>query len=414
MNAYLTRIIKHLVRKHNLRLHHDNDDEKIWLTRQFGPLKGNQQSRTREVVEFRLCHFKAADYIEFQKRNLVRAYHAGRMKKETIAGIGLHITANASGSIRRIYCHGNDDGLRGRMYYRGIAGETVRSLSLKNYYTLLDDKLALLLMITRKSLAWINELPITYYPVSNKDLQSITSLDAFLTHFTGSGAMIPKRILAVLELPEKMALFQLVPVNHMNDIATTMKRHEYDLRGHPTAGRILMWYYRDIMPEEHLHCQTVYSYAGACRHIGKQVNMRIRSMRRFTEERNAVMRQRTFKHLVDIRTYPEFILEQTDFGDIHLELINTKTRLWQEAGRMESCVDTYSHEINSGECAIYHVRYKNKDYTLQVGKDQKGRLCAEQLMGVRNAMPPNELQRKINALLAPKARRKIASCIKAR
>ena len=398
MNIYLTRIVEHLIREYRLRPQHDNGDEQVWRARRFGPLEGGRQRGSKEVVEFRLCHIKASDYLDFQERRSVCRYRNGRTLSETVVSIARHLTANASGSIRRIYTHGQGS-------ENVIA---VRSLSLKNYYTLEADQLARLLMVNEDRFAWIRELPVTYYPVSNKELRAMESLDAFLAHFTGPGVLIPRRIQQALCLSEKIALFQMIPGNHMNDIAATMKRHEAELRRHPTANRILLCYYRDVMPGEHLCASTVYSYAVGCRHMSQKVNMRIRSERRIREERDAVTNQHKFKFLVDIRTRPEFILERTDCGDIQLELINTKERLWQEAKQMESCVDTYCQDINDGQCAIYHVLYEGKDYTLEVAKRENGFLYAKQLKGTLNAIPSKCLQKKINAIFYKLAHPRIA------
>ena len=65
---------------------------------------------------------------------------------------------------------------------------------------------------------------------------------------------------------------------------------------------------------------------------------------------------------------------------------------------MESCVDTYSQDINDGKCAIYHVVHEGMNYTLEVGRRDDGALCAKQLKGVRNATPSEELQKKISAI----------------
>jgi hypothetical protein len=399
MNTYLTRIAEYLIRAHRLRPHHDNADEQAWRARRFGPPIGGRKRGRKEVVQFRLCHIKAADYLDFQERRLLYRYRAGRKRSEALVSIARHLTANASGSIRRIYTHaqGSEE------------VSAVRSFSLKNYYTLADNQLALLLMINEDRLAWLRELPVTYYPVSNKELRSLGSIAAFLAHFAGPGTPIPKRIQQALSLSEKIALFQLVPANHLNDIAATMKRHEAELRGQPSANRILLCYYRDVMPGEKIRAATVYSYTGACRHMGQKVNMRIRSGRRLSEERVAVTRRRTFKYLIDIRTSPELILERTDFGDIQLELINSKERLWEEARRMGSCVDTYCHAINDGKCAIYHVVFKDKHYTLEVVKRGDGSLYAEQLKGALNAIPPKRLQKKIDAIFSELAQPRAAS-----
>ena len=172
------------------------------------------------------------------------------MKKHS--SIALHITANAGGSIRRIYTHGQ-------------AGEDVigvRTLSLKNYYTIGDDQLAKILMVNDERFAWISELPVTYYPVANKELRAIESLDAFLGHFAGAGVPIPQRIQQALSLPEKIALFQMVPGNPSNDIAATLKRNAAALR--PAIGQPhVLGYYRDVMPRK--RSARGPSGIGACR-----------------------------------------------------------------------------------------------------------------------------------------------------
>ena len=404
LSAYLERIAGYLIREYGLRVHHDIGDERAWISRQFGQLEGGRRRGSKTAIEYRLCHVKAFDYLDFQERRLERRYRAGRLLKETVKSIALHITANAGGSIRRIYNHGQ-------------AGEDVigvRTLSLKNYYTIGDDQLAKILMVNDERFAWISELPVTYYPVANKELRALESLDALLGRFAGPGVLIPQRIQQALSLPEKIALFQMVPGNHMNDIAATLKRNEAALRDQPSANHIMLRYYRDVMPGEKIRAATVYSYIGACRHIGQKVNMRIRSGRRLVEERIATLRKRDLSRLVAIRTNPALVLERTDFNCVQLELIGPRERLWQEAQQMESCVDTYSQDINDGKCAIYHVVHEGMNYTLEVGRRDDGALCAKQLKGVRNATPSEELQKKISAIFRNLRRSRIQVRRKAR
>ena len=77
-------------------------------------------------------------------------------------------------------------------------------------------------------------------------------------------------------------------------------------------------------------------------------------------------------------------------------------------------MDTYSQDINDGKCAIYHVAHEGLNYTLEVGKRNDGALCAKQLKGVRNATPPEELQKKINAIFCNLRRSRIQGKRKAR
>ena len=388
MNAYLKRIVRHLVREHGLRRRHDSADERVWVARRFGFLEGNRCNGHKTVTETRLCHMKSADYLDFQVRSLVRPYRKGRPGRETLAAIRLHITANATGSIRRIYIHDEGEHVRG-----------VRTLSLKNYYIAQDEKFARLLMVNEERLAWIRELPLGYYPIANKDLRTIDSMEAFLQHFAGPGVVIPKRILQVLGPSETVLLLRAVPPNHLNDIATAMKRHATDLHRHPSANRAVLAYYKGALGVECPQFATVYSYLCCCRHFGRKANMRLRSGRRLIAERDAMRRERTLQQVVDICTHPEYVLEKLDHGGIQLELIDTGKRLWQEAQQMESCVDTYCHDINDGRCAIYHVQYRGGDYTLEIGRREDRNLYVVQLKGVRNSDPPPGLRRRINAII---------------
>lgn len=385
MNAYLSGIADFLIGEHRLRVRQDSEAERVWIGRQFGEMVGTRRRGQKSVSEFRLCHFKQADYLDFQERSFTRTYRKGRSVKEVLDRIDLHVTVNASGSIRRLYKHGTDGEVR-----------SVRTLSLKNYYTVGDDRLAVLLMVNEDRLAWLQDLPVTYYPVANKDLRAIGSVEAFLGHFAGPGVVIPRRILEVLGAGQTVTLLQLVPGNHLNDMATTIKQRRVRA---PTAYRAVLSYYQGILGEACPHWKTLYHYLDCCRHIERKINLRLRSERRMMEERDELSRIRQLDKVVEIRTSKAFILPQTDHGDVQLELIDRARRLWDESQQMHSCVDTYCRRINEGACAIYHVRYDGEGYTLELGRDDAGTLRVAQLKGVSNSAPPPGLKQRIARII---------------
>ncbi|MCE9616517.1 MAG: hypothetical protein K8T26_19760 [Lentisphaerae bacterium] len=389
MTPYLQRIWNHLVRRYRLRIKQDTDDLRVLSRERAGERTGGLKNCIVELSRYVLTYYKRLDYLEFKTLTVTRRFRHGKQVKETIDGDWPDFTVNGSGSIRRMY-HGPPG-----------PGRRVRTISLRNYYQLGDDCLARLIMVTSDDLAWINELPVTYHPLSNKDLPVIKSLDNLFAHFTGPGIEIPKRLRHAVPLDELFVLVQLVPGNYLNALAATVK-HTRRLQKEPTnASRVLYWYYRGAVEDPNeLHFQTVYCYVGCCRALDRQVNPRIRSAARLKSERNAMMRVRWLQRTPEIRTDSKFILKRLEFGDVKLELINDNKRLLQEATEMKSCVHTYALDVIDGKCALYHVTYRNKGYTLEVRQDFKRRLYAQQLLGHGNQEAPKRLTRCLQQVLA--------------
>ena len=53
------------------------------------------------------------------------------------------------------------------------------------------------------------------------------------------------------------------------------------------------------------------------------------------------------------------------------EWIQTKQRIIRESVTMHNCVSSYAYYINEDTCAIYHLSYRDKDYTLEFKRNDK-------------------------------------------
>jgi len=267
-----------------------------------------------------------------------------------------------------------------------------------------DEQVARLILITDDNLVWLHDIPVRYYPISNDVLRTLDSLDAMLTHYAGPGQTIPARLRQALPFDQLLIVVQVVPGPYLNALCTTLKEKAAEFGDSVYANRLILAYYRGRLPDADAYLfHLVYSYISACRYTETKLNMRVRSTKRLSEEREAVWRKRAVRRSPAVRTRKKLILPRQHYGDIHLELINNKRRLLQEARKMKNCVDAYAFDIAEGQCAIYHVRYQGGDYTMEVQENERGRLRVNQLLGPQNSPAPKDLQIRMRSLLNRKA-----------
>lgn len=388
MTPYLQLIWNRLVRRYQLR-NFQNDKSVRILSREHEVERiGGAKNFTIFCTRYVLTYHKELHYIDFQEQRWAKRFHQCRLRAEILEDIDQHLTVNAIGTIRRMYNH------------RGTQVATVRTISLRNYYLIQDNQVARCIMCNTDDLAWIHSIPVTFYPISNNRLNEIKTLNDLFLHFAGKDAQIPKRIQHALPLGELLMLLQLVPGAYLNAIAATLKREPDCMVREPLVPHIVLSYYRHALTDGNsLKYQTAYSYVCSCRGLETKLNMGIKSVRRIEQDQQKLRKKRKLDRLPEIRTHKDLVLKQTDFGELKIELIDSKKRLYEEASMMKSCVGDYAREIIDGRCSLYHIRYRRRRYTLEVERDEKGWLTAVQLSGVENAPATARLRAQIDHIL---------------
>lgn len=381
MTPYMQSIWNRCVRRYQLRIQLDNSEHRVLSRDRTNEPPSGRKNYRMQIVRHVLFYDRALDYIDFQTQRITRRFYRGSMVEEIIEGVREHFTVNGNGTIRRMYKH------------NGRVDPVVRTFSLRNYYLIEDEQIAQLIMVNNADAAWIHSIPVMYYPISNDQLKRITSTDAFYAHLAGQEAQIPKRLRHALSERELIILLQLVPSTHLNPIAAAVK-HDREFGKRPaTAERVLVSYYKQLLEDGRtLRYHTIGSYITSCRSLGRKVNLRIKSANRLLQERDVLTREREIDRIPDIRTGEKFILRETHFPEVKLELINSRSRLHKEARQMGSCVATYGRSINLDQCALYHVGYRGRHYTLELEINEKGTLFCGQVLGKGNAPAPARLR----------------------
>ena len=391
MTSYLQPIWNRLVRRYRLK-NLSNDSERRVMRRdtELYRRKGREWHSVT-VLRYELIYHKELRYIDFQEQIAIRSFRGSRHTSDRVREIEEHFAVNDTGSIRRMYRH------------EGTRVIAVRTLSLRNYYMIEDEQVARFIMMTDEKLAWLRNIPVHYYPISNKVLKTLDSIDAMLEHHAGPGVVIPGRLRKALPLGELLTLVRVVPGSYLNALAVALKQQAKNTSRPVVAERLVLGYYKNRIkdPDANLF-HVVYSYISACRYTETKLNMRLRSVNRLMAEREAVWRKRDLRRHPEIRTRKKLVLPQQDYGSIHLELINNKKRLLQEARMLNNCVDTYAGDITEGRCAIYHVTYKGGHYTMEIRENEAGRLRVNQLLGAQNAPAPAALSSAMRKILNSK------------
>ena len=388
MTPYAKRIWNRLVRAHALRKERDDADVRV-LSREseYGRSGGVRNFRVT-THRYELRFHKKLQYLEFRELDVVRRYWGGVCREERNVNILRHLTVNMAGTVRRIYRYDEEGSV------------TVRSISLRNNFTIKDRRVAQFIMMNRPGLEWIQELPLGFYPISNSQLKDIDSLEDFLAIFTGKDRVIPNRLKQALSTRDLFTLIKLVPGEYLNALAATLK-HNPTLKNDEYVLEHLLWaYYREsIRDDGKVRYNAVRSYVASCRGLGRKLNMRIKSVQRLEDEQDKRIAERRFDRAPNFRTSANLILRKLDHGEVQLELINSKKRLGKEAIKMKNCVTDYAHEISDGDCALYHVRYRGHHYTMDISSGPKGGLCLNQVAGISNRKAPARLETLLTNIL---------------
>lgn len=284
--------------------------------------------RHYEIVErYVLTLHRKEGYLDFQRQYLQRKYSGETFTGDVIIQIPDHFAVNYSGSIRRIYKH----------YDATVA--MVRSISLRNFYLLPDPTIARLVMMTSPSLDWIRDLPVNYHPVSNSDLNLMTSMDDFIAHFTGPNTVVPSRLRNVFAPADLITLVQLVPGEYLNPLSNILKHEFVPTEAPPKYEKLLMAYYRGRVKDAGSYLfRVVYSYVKTCRYLGQKLNMRLNSQQRLTDEREAAWRGRDIKLNPEIHTRRDLVIPSENYKGVSIRLINSRSALRKEGQLMRNCV----------------------------------------------------------------------------
>ena len=389
MTPYTQRVWNRLVRAFRLRIESEMPEMRVLASERVIKASGGAKRRRDLIERWALTYYRNEGYLDFQRQALNRTYTVGSsIRRDTVVEIDNHFTVNNAGSIRRIYKH------------RGTQVFAVRTVSLQNFYMLPDWTVARLVMMTSPSLEWIRDLPVNYHPVTNRELSQMASMDDFIAHFAGQGTVVPRRLSNVFAPGELIQLVQLVPGQYLNTLANILK-HEFVPTDRPPPEKLLLAYYRGRVQDADSYLfRVVYSYVKTCRYLGQKLNMRLRCSQRLSAERAAAWQGKEIKLNPEIHTRRDLIIPSGPYGGVTMKLINSRSALRREARLMENCVEDYAGDINAGTCALYHVRYRDEDFTLEVQRDSRGHLCIAQLMGVGNREAPKALKPALKRVLA--------------
>jgi hypothetical protein len=381
MTPYAKRIWNRLVRAYGLRIERDDADVRVLSREAESGRSGGVRNFTVTIHRYEVRFHKKLQYLEFKELDVARRYWGGVFREEQDVYILQHITVNMAGTVRRIYRY-------------DVAGSPmVRSISLSNYFTIKDHQVAQLIMMNRPGMQWIQELPLGFYPISNSQLKDIDSLEDFLAIFTGKDRVIPNRLKQALSATDLLTLIKIVPGEYLNAVAATLKKTP-TLKNDEYVLDHLLWafYQESIKGDGKVRYNAVRSYIASCRGLGKKLNMRIKSVKRLEEEQEKLIAKRQLDRAPKFGTSSKLILRQLDHGEVQIELIKNKKRLGQEAARMNNCVTDYAQEITDGECAIYHVQYRGRPYTMEVMHGPKKTLRLGEVAGLSNRKAPARLK----------------------
>jgi hypothetical protein len=388
MTPYEKRIWNRFVRAYGLRKEREDADVRVLSRESEDERTGGAQNYTRHFARCELRYHKKAKYLEFRILWVERRYWHQVFREERISDIRHHITVNPTGTVRRMY------------FYRGTELKAVRTISLRNYYLIWNSKVAQFIMMTTPDHEWIKELSIGFYPISNNELKDIKSLDDFYGFFTGKNRNIPNRLRKALSPEDLLRLIRIVPGEYLNAVALTLKQNP-DIKYDEYVLEHIIWaYYKSIISgDQRPRYNAVQSYVHSCLGLGRKLNMRIKSAKRLESEFEKLHSTRRLDRAPAFRTDPKLIMKELNHGEVKLELIKNKKRLGQEAARMKNCVTDYAQEITDGECAIYHVQYRGRPYTMEVIHGPKKTLRLGEVAGLSNRKAPARLMNLLEGVL---------------
>lgn len=154
-----------------------------------------------------------------------------------------------------------------------------------------------------------------------------------------------------------------------------------DMKGNSNKGWLLADYFRDLVD------------------LKLKTNLLFTNFERIEELHRRYSRIRTLKGVPEIKVHDKYkeLLASLPF---EYELIDTKDKLIEEGTTMEHCVATYHGQINSGNCCILHVPYKDTlGYTLQINHISDYLFDMVQFKGKFNCDAPDELKNMVKEAL---------------
>ena len=217
------------------------------------------------------------------------------------------------------------------------------------------------------------------------------------------GIDVPKSVLKVYK-PDDIN-YVLKVLDNPNDI-TKFAMHLATLPKDSTSFQGI--YYHSSLIFDHL-CQMknlgdyswlLRDYFGDLHHFKLKTNLSFTNIDRIRELHNRYTRVRMLEGVPEIKVHNRFVDLVKSFS-IECEMVDTKDRLIEEGATMEHCVATYHGQINSGQCCIVHIPYKDTPgYTLQIVGGTDGQIFkVAQLRGKFNCEPPEELTTKIKDMI---------------
>lgn len=122
------------------------------------------------------------------------------------------------------------------------------------------------------------------------------------------------------------------------------------------------------------------------------VNLRFRSLKKMQQKTFDIVAEAVNKNTakIIIPKKSKFKALVTTLNTSEFEYINTRERLIAEGTLMHHCVASYAGAINRDNCAIYHLTFDKKPYTIEFCKNNQGYYIS-QLRGRYNENPPEKV-----------------------
>jgi hypothetical protein len=310
-----------------------------------------------------------------------------------------------------------------------------RWLSLKNWARFIGKRcyitpkiVKMLLKLMLSGNKWIDELDeVNSINISNSSSRASESLDkAFESE---CGAKVPKTIRRALNnnMNDIIKLYNFIEPNQIHYLTNFIKRNhetidnvlklnDYGLRG--MCGPVLIIYLYYLSRDNRLidKHDIVNDYLIMIENEPEKINLNISSYKtiksKHDELSNRILERARAKGRLRVsKVYPKL---SSIPGVVDVELIKSVDRLNTESLVLHHCVHTYKSLINTGDCAIYSLVYRDERYTLEVrahkklepvdkldkneGAEAEYKLQVNQLKGRYNCNPPKSMKKYIQMM----------------
>ena len=128
------------------------------------------------------------------------------------------------------------------------------------------------------------------------------------------------------------------------------------------------------------------------------------------------LKQRSLTKIMDVLTGAEIaqreamtpkivIPKQTVFKKLTTNLpkefrwIKTRRAIVEEGYYMHHCVASYADKVNADRCAIYHLEYEDRSYTIEFCKKRNGDYYVEQIQSMCDRGAPYEVRQYVNDII---------------